>query len=313
MLKLNWNGYGRRLAMALYVSSAIFIASHIVNAFVANELTAPPTIGLADSLSDSVPSDSSPEQRSSDSSSPQPPQQQAQAIVASGLFALPQATGPRTGPGQHTAASAQPLELAKKVILLGTAIGSTSGGAAIFEDLATKEQRLVRLHHSLLNIGELVAIEKDRALIQSGGQEEWITSAAAMAMANPNRFPLPVPVLSGPEPFPQPTPDPLPTRRLLKREDLKKWLPNAYNDRLRPNLDQGKAAGLILFHVEREDGFFDRIGLKKNDLVHRINGVEVTDRDFLLESILPQLTLENSITVDFIRNGKLRTLSYVVE
>jgi len=310
MLKLKWNGYGRRLAMAVCVSSAMFIAAHIVNAFVANELTAP-LIGLSSPLTDSAPLDSPPEQGSSASSLPPPPQQQAQAIVASGLFTLPQATGPGAGPGQATAAPTQPLELAKKVILLGTATGGNAGGIAIFEDLETKEQKLVRLHHSLLNIGELAAIEKDRALIQSGGQEEWITSAAATAMANPNRFPLPVSVSSDPEPPPQPVGKPASAKQILKRQDLAKWQPLVLRDRTLPSIERGKVVGLEL--NVGQDGFFGKIGLETNDMLVRINGVPIRDRTFFVRTTLPQLKLENRITVDFIRNGKPHTLSYIVE
>lgn len=304
MLKLTWNGYGRRLAMALYVSSTLFIASHIVNAFVAHELTAPPN-----DLSDSVPLDSSLDQGSSASSSPQPSQQQVQAIVASGIFALPKATVPGAGPGQHTAVS--PLELAKKVSLLGTAIGGNSGGMAVFEDLSTKEQKIVRLHHSLLNIGELAAIEKDRALIRSGGQEEWITSAAATAMANPNRFPLPFPVSSDPEPPPQPVGKSASAKQILKRQDLAKWQPLVLRDHTQPRIERGKVVGLELNVAQ--DGFLGKIGLETNDMLVRVNGVEIPNRTFFVQTTLPQLKRENRITVDFIRNGERRTLSYIVQ
>jgi len=316
MLNLKTSGYSRRLAMIFYLASAMFLVAHIVNAFIANELL-PPQIGLSDPMPpDSLPTAQrgiahSLEQGPSTSSSPESPQQHAQAIATSGIFPLPQVSALDTGSGRRTEAPAQPLELAKKVSLLGTAIGGTSGGAAIIEDLATKEQKLVRLHHSLPNIGELAAVEKDRALFRLGNQEEWITSGAATAMANSPRFPLLILASSGSELSPQPVARMASERRFLKRQDLLKWQPRVYGDRIVPYVERGKAVGVQIQLAP--NGFFHQIGLETNDVLRRINGVEILDRGFLLQTTLPQLKKKPRITLDFTRNGEPRTLSYVVE
>lgn len=316
MLTPPWNGHRRRLAGVLYVSAAMFIAAHIVNTFVANALLDPQS-----DLSGSMPSGSSPPtlqaavslaDQSLSPASQQPAQQLARTIETSGIFLLPPASAQRSGPGNRTAAPAPPLDVAKKINLIGIAAGDSSG-SAILEDVTTKEQKLFRLHDSVPNVGELAAIDKDRVLFRSGEQEEWLTSVAVKALADSPRFPLPDQSISQIAP-PQSVPNPVRARNILDRRDLQEWLSDIQNTfrhaQAVAHFDNGRFTGMRLDAVNFY-GFFGKIGLQSGDILKSINGLEIRDQASLA-TVLLQLKQEPRITLNFVRNGEPRTLTYLV-
>lgn len=318
MLKLTWtwNGHRRRLAGVLYASAAMFIAAHIVNTFVANALLDP----QAD-LSGSLPSGSSPPtlqtagnstDRNLSASSLQSPQQLARMIETSGIFPLPPASAQRAGPGNRAAAPAPPLDVAKKLNLIGIAAGDSSG-SAILEDAATKEQKLFRLHDSVPNVGELAAIDKDRVLFRSGEQEEWLTSVAVKALTDSPRFPLPDQSGSQIAP-PQSVSKPARPRNILDRRELLEWLSDISsafaNAQIVSHFDNGKLAG-VHFDMVNHYSFFSKIGLQTGDTLKSINGLEIRDQASLA-TVLQQLKQERRIALNFVRNGEPHTLTYLV-
>ena len=58
-------------------------------------------------------------------------------------------------------------------------------------------------------------------------------------------------------------------------------------------------------------GFFDKIGLQTNDLLQRINGVEIRDPGILL-SLFQQLRNERTVRVDIVRNTQRQILTYEI-
>jgi len=316
MLKPTWNGHRRRLAGVLYVSAAMFIAAHIVNTFVANALQDPEAdLSVTISSDSSTPAPQSvvnfPDPSPS-SSTQQPSQQLARTIEASGIFPLPPASAQKTGSGNSAAEPAPPLDVAKKLHLIGIATGDSSG-SAILEDAETKEQKLFRLHDSIPNIGELAAIDKDRVLFRSGEQEEWLTSIAVKALADAPRFPLPDQPGSQIVP-PQSVPKPIRARNILDRRDLLEWLsdiPIAFRHaQAVSHFDNRRFAGIRLDAVNYY-GFFGKIGLQSGDILKSVNGLEIHDQASLA-TVLQQLKQERRIALDFVRNGEPRTLTYIV-
>ena len=75
-----------------------------------------------------------------------------------------------------------------------------------------------------------------------------------------------------------------------------------------PYLTDGKLDGFRLNSV-MPLGFFDKIGLQTNDVLQRINGVELRDPGMLL-SLFQQLRNERTIRVDLVRNTQRQTLTY---
>ena len=156
---------GKRVVVGAYLSLGAFLLAHTVNAFVADALRPPPFEISA--LASITPSE--PEAESA--------RALADAIVTSGLFPLPPGTGNPLASGQTAEPVAPPLEVAKKVALIGTVFGQQGGIMAILEDLPTKTQSLYRMGEQIPAVGALSAIEKDRVLFREGKQEEWLDLA----------------------------------------------------------------------------------------------------------------------------------------
>ena len=289
----------KRVALGAYLSLGAFLLAHTVNAFVADALR-PSSIQA--SARDSI---------AVSESQATSPRALADTIVTSGLFPLPPGTGDSLGSGQAAEPVAPPLEVAKKVALIGTVFGQQGGIMAILEDLPTKKQSLYRMGEQIPAVGALSAIEKNRVLFREGKQEEWLELALTQ---------LPPPLLSGVPATVTSTPSTrvlhpsTPQRRILDRRDIDAAL--ADTTRLLtqaqavPYLTDGKLDGFRLYSV-MPLGFFDKIGLHNNDLLQRINGVEIRDPGMLL-SLFQQLRSERTVRVDIVRNTQRQILTYEI-
>lgn len=286
----------RRVAIGAYLSLGAFLLAHTVNAFVADALQ-PSSIHT--SARDSI---SLSESRSTS------PRALADAIVTSGLFPLPPGVGTALASGQAAEPVASPLEVAKKVALIGTVFGQQGGIMAILEDLPTKKQSLYRMGDQIPAVGALSAIEKNRVLFREGKQEEWL-NLGLTHLPHPLESGVPATATSAPVSHPS-----APQRRTLDRRDIDAAL--ADTTRLLtqaqavPYLTDGKLDGFRLYSV-MPLGFFDRIGLQNNDLLQRINGVEIRDPGMLL-SLFQQLRNERTVRVDLVRNTQRQILTYEI-
>jgi type II secretion system protein C len=72
----------------------------------------------------------------------------------------------------------------------------------------------------------------------------------------------------------------------------------------------GKAAGLKLLSI-RGGSFFAKLGLKRNDVLERINGQEMDMKRGV--EIFNQLKDSNHISIDLVRNGQKTTLEYDIQ
>jgi len=285
-----------RMMIGAYVAIGAFLLAHTVNAFVADALR-PPLIQVS-ALSSISPSEPLAE----------PSRALVDAIVTSGLFHLPPSAGNSVASAQAAEPVAPPLDVAKKVALIGTVFGQQGGIIAVLEDLPTKTQRLYRMGEHIPTVGALSAIEKNRVLFRAGKQEEWLDLVLTQR---------PHPLLSGvlataaSAPVPHPS---APQRRILDRREID----NALADTTRlftqaqavPYLTEGKLDGFRLYSV-MPLGFFDKIGLQNNDLLQRINGAEIRDPGMLL-SLFQQLRNERTVRVDIVRNAQRQTLAYEI-
>jgi len=290
----------KRVVIGSYMTISAFLLAHTVNAFVADALQ-PSSIHTSayTSALDAI----------SLSESPAPsPQALADTIMTSGLFPLPPGPSDSPGSGQAAEPVAPPLEVAKKVALIGTVFGQQGGIMAILEDLSTKKQRLYRMGEQIPAVGLLSTIEKNRVLFREGKQEEWLDLALTQ---------LPHPLLSGVAATATSAPVPhtsAPQRRILDRRDIDAAL--ADTTRLLtqaqavPHLTDGKLDGFRLYSVTPL-GFVDKIGLRNNDLLQRINGMEIRDPSILL-SLFQKLRNERTVRVDLVRNTQRQTLTYEI-
>mgnify|MGYP006294473983 CR=1 FL=1 len=78
--------------------------------------------------------------------------------------------------------------------------------------------------------------------------------------------------------------------------------------RIVPSFKNGKANGFKLFSI-RPDSLYAKIGIQNGDIVQQINGYEINSPDKALE-IYSKLKDAQTITVDLLRRGKSRTMTY---
>ncbi len=312
----------RRLVIFLYLGLATFIAAHIVNAFVAHELRAP------EMLPPPLPSQ---DNTSRDSVSPL---QLAQDMMDRGLFVLPENFAQGVG-SSRKAAAGPPLDVAKKLLLHGTAIGMGDMPIAIVQDQSTKQQRLMHLHDHVPDVGEIVSIEKNRVLFQDRGREEWLELAILSDLEQARRLP----------PLPEPSPErplilsqPIGNARLSGLKSVVSLASNvssASNSRPIHILDRrelsrifsdipllllqaqpvvsmidGRSNGILLDAV-RADSLYTTMGLQSGDVLKRFNGMDLRDPSMLV-TVLEQMKDEHIVKVDIARDKTPRTFIYEI-
>jgi general secretion pathway protein C len=77
-----------------------------------------------------------------------------------------------------------------------------------------------------------------------------------------------------------------------------------------PNIKEGRTDGFRVFAI-RSGSLFQQLGLQNNDVVQRINGVELTDPTRAM-GLFEELKGEKRLSVDVLRGGETRTLSYEI-
>lgn len=89
-----------------------------------------------------------------------------------------------------------------------------------------------------------------------------------------------------------------------------KNLDQLYTDiRAVPNFAGGKVSGMKILSV-KAGSIFDKLGLKRGDILERINGVELDVKQGF--QIFSQLKDEKKFTLDLVRQGQNQTLEYEV-
>lgn len=201
--------------------------------------------------------------------------------------------------------------------LLGVVMGMKDSERAIFEEADGKTQAFYRAGQSVHNMGELIAIEPNRVLLRKGSQEEWLNLAIIPSDARINSRPQVVPtervVASVPvKPF-QTSPA---SRTALPRRSVDRALfeelmsdPDMFmtEARLQPHVSaRGQVDG---FRVEglRRAGVLAKTGLQEEDILSRINGVEIRGPE-LLWNMLKQLPNEHTVRMDVLRSNTPMTL-----
>ncbi len=309
----------RKLMLCLYLGLSTFITAHIVNAFVDHALFVP----------NMSPSPLPPQDNTLRPSVPL--QQLAQDLVARGLFAPPTESSRNVGSSTGSGPGAS-LEVAKKLLLHGTALGIGDVPMAIVQDLSNQQQKLLRLHDHVPSVGEIVSIEKTRVLFQDRGQEEWLELAMLTDLEQARRMP-PLPESSQERPpaltLPARSTHPaMPTRvvsltadvtsasngrpiQIIDRRELSKILLDIPHLLLQAqpvvSMIEGRFNGMLLDAV-RFEGLYYKMGLQSGDILKRINGVEIREPGMLLTAV-QQMKDEHRVSLDIVRSQTPRTLT----
>jgi len=282
----------RQFVIVLYILAATLLLAHSINAFVEYGLAVIPASGS-----------NRPETSEPASSPAETTIQLVERIRSSGLFPLPAQSSGFSGIGEPVTQQRPPLDVAKKLRLLGTIVNDRNGGAAVIEEIASKRQGLFHLHETIPEIGEVYAIRRDGVVIRFNDQEELLPPAV---LQTEQVQPGPVATPATQQPF-----VPLLKRTLDRRElieavgDYSKLILQAHAV---PYMTNGTPNGLRLDFVA-PSGFFDKAGFQYGDVIQRINGVEIRDPVRLLSSF-QQVVNERSVKVDIIRAAQNTTLTY---
>ena len=229
-------------------------------------------------------------------------------IARRGLFAAARDDDPR--PRRSATTTAESGELT----LLGTG-GAGPERFGILEDKKADKQLLVRLGDDLAG-GEVVEIGWRRLVIRRGPREEVFLVPPDVGLdAGSKRSRA-----SRVKRASKKTADSSRVRTLgddrflISRDEVDHQLENLSTlftqMRAVPSMKDGATQGFRVFAIRR-DSLFQQLGLRNNDVVQRINGVELTDPTRAM-GLFEELKNETRLSVDVLRGGKPRTLSYEI-
>jgi general secretion pathway protein C len=299
----------RRALIGTYIVPITFLLAHSINAFVSHSLTV---------STDLVLPITAPQEASSETTDAKA---LADSILTARLFPLPPDTGTLSGGGEAAPPPSPPLNVAKSILLRGTAMNSSTGGFAILEDLSSKNQRLYHLQETVPAVGMIVQIEKDRVLFRQGSQEEWLPLAIEKLSPGFERT-LSV---SGQPLSPRPVSRPIAVlpvsqvsskgRRTLARQILIDTANNPaqvnQQARLVPLIVNERPQGILL-EVVNHYSLYGQLGFQSGDVLKRINGMELRD-SAEFASLFQQLKDEHTIKIDVLRNDQPKTIAIDVQ
>lgn len=283
----------RRFIIVLYLLAATLLVAHSINAFVEHELAVMPESGSKPAVvtTESV------------SLSEETSIQLVEQIKTSGLFPLPTQPSSFSANGAPITPPKPPLDIAKKLRLLGTIVSDREGGAAIIEDIASKRQGLFHLHDTIPDIGEIYAVRRDGVVIRLNDQEELLQPAV---LQTEQVQPAPGAMPAVQKPFAPPLKRTLDRREVMEAvSDPTKLMMQAHAV---PYITNGTLNGFRLDFVAPAS-FFEKAGFQYGDVIQRINGVEIRDPGRLLSSF-QQVVNERSVKVDLVRAAQNTTLTY---
>ncbi|SRR5579875_478905 len=191
--------------------------------------------------------------------------------------------------------------------LLGTSQLSRSRPYAVVEDEITRKQSLYRLQDEIPGVGRIVGIEKNRILIDRGGQLASVEMPpAAEQAATPSS-------LGGRALTPYPGVRQVGTNHWqINRSTVDRSLQNMgqllMQARATPNLRNGKIEGFRLSEIQ-PGSIFSQLGLQNGDIITEVEGQEVNDPARALE-MLSLLRDRPSISLTVMRNGQPVQLNF---
>lgn len=218
------------------------------------------------------------------------------ALQTPPAFAVPRAVVKKlvTPPPAATPAALVPAPLtAPPLKLVGTATGAYPH--AVLLSLGAKEQKLYRLRDDVGGGWILDEIRTNRVVLRHGARKEVLEVKYVETEAR-------TPPAVGPATAPKPgiRLDPRDVEGALS--DLNKVVTQA---RVVPNLVGGQVAGYTIFDIV-PGSIYTKLGLQNNDVVERVNGVEIKTPEALYQ-LFQQIRSQRSIALDFSRNGKRET------
>ncbi|HEY6871893.1 MAG TPA: type II secretion system protein GspC [Geobacteraceae bacterium] len=226
-------------------------------------------------------------------------------ILEKGVFG--KATQGRLTPITQETAKSAPATSQKDLVLLGTAVGSFRETFALIQRTSSKEERVFRLGDQVYDLGPLVAVKKEMAEIQAGGNRIKLLTPSAAGEAE--KAPSPQP--------PGGAPAGLASQVgagsfVVDQRALNAALDNigqAMTDaRLLPSVKDGKVEGFRASEV-KPAGVFGMVGIRNGDVLLRINDFPIDSPEKAIQSFV-SLKGQSRIKLDLIRDGQPTTFTY---
>lgn len=187
-------------------------------------------------------------------------------------------------------------EFLPPIKLIGTVTGSNP--YIITLDTSNNRQEVYRIKDSIGNGWLVFAVEKNKAVLRKDSRTE--TLEVRFIETEPGKAEV------GAGFKPTSTGGAI---RLDPREvegalsDLNKVMTQA---RVVPNIVDGKTVGYRIFNIV-QDSIYTKIGIMNNDVVERVNGVEIKSPDTLYH-LFQQIKSESRISLDLSRAGKRESI-----
>ena len=287
----------RKFVILGYLTATAFLVAHLMNAVIAHRLAGPVEVGKAGAAIEDL------------AVSKADLRHLARETAASSLFPHVNTNGltafeivtPDSGDPQM----GSPLDVAKKVKLMGTVIGDRGKPLAILQDVKLRKQRLYRLHDTIPEVGQISAISRETVVIQRGDQRETLELDILRRQQRTNGKAIYAASVKA---------DSSPLRLVLNRRevaqslaDLPKLLSQA---RAVPFYTNGKLDGWRMVFIKPKS-FYKKLGLRRGDILQRVNGVEIRDPSMML-ALFQEVKNERSVRLGLLRNNKRTTLTYEI-
>ncbi|MFP6662947.1 MAG: type II secretion system protein GspC [Deltaproteobacteria bacterium] len=192
--------------------------------------------------------------------------------------------------------------------LLGTG-GAGAAGYAIVEKKNGKEQIVLGIGEEI-DGAKLKEVGWRRAILIRDGNEELLLVPADMAVEAARKTATRATGSVRDENIRELGDD----RWMIAEAEVENQLNNLSNlftqMRAVPNMTDGVADGFRIFAIRR-NSLFQKLGLKNNDVVQRVNGMDLNDPARAL-GLLEELKGESQLSVDVLRGGEPRTLTYEI-
>jgi general secretion pathway protein C len=212
----------------------------------------------------------------------------------------------------------QPSAADLHIKLVGTSHLSWTKPFAAFEDQNTHDQAIYRQGDQIPDAGELIAVEKTKAIINHNGtnvtmemQDDLADGGGAPAQA----MPQPAPIAPAMPPTGADVQRVGPNQFVISRSSVNRNLQNMgqlfTQMRAIPNMQDGKTDGFRLSEVV-PGSLFSQMGLRNGDVVSSIGGQDLNDPTQAI-GMLNSLRQASSLAITVMRHGRPVELNYQIE
>lgn len=200
----------------------------------------------------------------------------------------------------------EPVKTSLRVRLVGTMVANLpEWSMANIEDLSANSTTVYMVADTL-QTAEIIAIERQRVLINNNGRKEYIDGTEGSGAPPPPTHVAVAP--SGEKPAEGPGSG---IRALsedtyeIPKDEIQKAMSNlndiAMQARIVPAFKDGVATGFKLFSI-RPNSLYSKIGVQNGDVIRRINGYEINSPDKALE-VYSKLKESSRIEIELERGG----------